>query len=87
MNLWARRDNLNSREAARDKVSLHKTLEGLTEGEDSLSPVEAASQRDIELLFIYTGPQSQIQRLRTSWELILNLVLLQLVLQLPEQLG
>ena len=86
MNLWARRDNLNSREAARDKVSLHKTLEGLTEGEDSLSPVEAASQRDRAALHIHWTPESDTE-IEDFLRVILNLVLLQLVLQLPEQLG
>ena len=48
----ARRDNLDSREAAPDIVSLHRTLVGSTEGADSLSPVKAASQRDRTALHI-----------------------------------
>ena len=62
----ARRDNLDSREAAPDIVSLHRTLVGSTEGGDSLSPVEAASQRERAAFYISHGPQSWIQRLRTS---------------------
>jgi len=43
---------VNSREATLDIIFLQDIVVGSTEGENNLSPVEAASQRDRAALFI-----------------------------------
>ena len=50
--LAAQRDNVNSREATLDIIFLQDIVVGSTEGENNLSPVEAASQRDRAALII-----------------------------------
>ena len=50
--LAAQRDDVNSREATLDIIFLQDIVVGSTEGENNLSPVEAASQRDRAALII-----------------------------------